>query len=42
MWKNNFSYKIELKLINDILAISKIEYSSPQHEYREVLYKVNK
>lgn len=38
----NMWYKIELKLINNILSISKIEYGTKHHEYPEVLYKVDK
>lgn len=32
-------YKIELKLIDNILSIGKIEYSTPNHQYYETLYK---
>lgn len=39
MWKHHNVYKIELKLIDNILSIGKIEYSTPNHQYYETLYK---
>ncbi|TXJ31144.1 hypothetical protein [Brachyspira aalborgi] len=39
MWKQHNSYKIELKLIDNILSLGKIEYSTPNHQYYETLYK---
>lgn len=39
MWKQHNSYKIELKLIDNILSLGKIEYSTPNHQYYEILYK---
>ncbi len=39
MWKQHNAYKMELKLIDNILSLGKIEYSTPNHQYYETLYK---
>lgn len=39
MRKQKNAYKIELKLIDNILSLGKIEYSTPDHQYYETLYK---
>lgn len=39
MKKGFDTYRIYLKLINNILSISKIEYHTINHQFVEVLYK---